>query len=90
MKCQSLMTRPLGLALLLIVAVMPGAFAQSELKRPPTTGTESSDLANPARDLEASRNLSFSTSLTIFRKFMLQSTHSLCAEQKPDCDTAPT
>jgi hypothetical protein len=52
------MTGPLGLALLLIVAVMPGAFAQSELKRPLATGSELSDLGNPARDLEASRRLS--------------------------------
>lgn len=56
MKCQS--PRPLGLALLLILAVMPRSFAQNELKRPPATGSESSDLANPARDLEASKNLS--------------------------------
>lgn len=51
MKCQTLMARPRGLALMLILAVMPRAFAQNELNWTPEAGRESADSAIPAREL---------------------------------------
>jgi hypothetical protein len=60
MKCQTLMTRPRGLALLLILAVMPRAFAQNELNWTPAAGRESTGYAIPERELgdnKASSNL---------------------------------
>jgi hypothetical protein len=45
--------------MLLILALMPHVFAQDQLKHPPVvTGSEPSGPTDPARDLEASRNLS--------------------------------
>jgi len=55
-----LMTRPRGLALLLILAVMPSAFAQNELNWTPAAGRESTGYAIPERELgdnKASSNL---------------------------------
>lgn len=51
MKCQTLMTRPRGLALLLVLAVMPRAFAQNELNWTPAGGRESTDSTISKREL---------------------------------------
>src|SRR5450432_1384929 len=51
MKCRTLMTRPRGLALLLILAVIPRGFAQNESNWTPAAQRESTDSAIPGREL---------------------------------------
>src|ERR1700692_292423 len=51
MKCRKLMTGNCGLAFLLILALIPRAFAQNELNGTPAAQRESTDSAIPERDL---------------------------------------
>lgn len=55
MKCQTLMTRPRGLTLLLILAVMPRAFAQNQSNWTPAAERESIGSAIPGRGSEVNK-----------------------------------
>ena len=52
MKCRTVLTRPGGLALLLILGVIPRALAQNDLSGTRAAGHESTDFAMPPRALE--------------------------------------